>query len=97
EEVRRGERDVDVARLADRLAAVERLRDGQLARTLLYEPSEPEQVLRALGRRDRLEPLGRPRFDLVAADVEPVPLADLDDVSRLRRRRVLPLERRGKA
>src|SRR4051794_25391858 len=35
EEVRRGEREVDVARLLDRLAAVERLEDGELARALL--------------------------------------------------------------
>ena len=35
EEVRRRERQVDVARLLDRLAAVERLGDGELARALL--------------------------------------------------------------
>ena len=35
----------------------------------------------------------RPRLDLLPADEEPVPLADLHDVSRLGRRRVLPLER----
>jgi hypothetical protein len=37
EEVRRGQRDVDVARLADRLAAVDRLDHRQLARALLDE------------------------------------------------------------
>ena len=37
----------------------------------------------------------RARLDLLAADEEAVPLSDLDDVARLRRRRVLPLERRG--
>ena len=37
EEVRRGEREVDVARLLDRLAAVERLEDGELARALLQD------------------------------------------------------------
>ena len=48
EEVRRCERDVDVARLLDRLAAVERLRDCELARALLDQPGDPEQVLRTL-------------------------------------------------
>ena len=37
EEVRRGERDVDVARLLDRLAAVHRLDDGELAGLLLQQ------------------------------------------------------------
>ena len=131
--MRRGERDVDVARLADRLAAVERLGDRELARALLDETRDPEEVLRALGRRelrpavlervarrvdcerdvllarerdleerllrrgrDGREPLLRARLDLLAADEEPVPLADLDDVARLGRRRVLPLEGRGR-
>ena len=125
------EREVDVARLADRLAAVERLRDGELARALLEDARDAEEVLRALrgrelrpavlervarradrevdvlrarlrdleqvllGRgRDRLEPLARARLHLLAADEEAVPLADLDDVARLGRRRVLPLEER---
>src|SRR6266516_4486733 len=35
-EVTRHERDIDVARLADRLAIVERLQDGEQARMLLY-------------------------------------------------------------
>ncbi len=35
------------------------------------------------------------RLHLLAADEEPVTLADLDDVARLGRRRVLPLERSG--
>ena len=51
EEVRRGEREVDVARLADRLAAVERLEHGELARALLQDPRDAEEVLRALARR----------------------------------------------
>src|ERR671937_403832 len=51
EEVRGGQRQVDVARLLDRLAAVERLEHGELARTLLQNARDPEQVLRALGRR----------------------------------------------
>ena len=49
EEVRRGERDVDVARLLDRLAAVHRLDDGELARLLLDRARDAEDVLRALG------------------------------------------------
>ncbi len=50
EEVRRRERQVDVARLLDRLAAVQRLEHGELARALLQDARDPEQVLRALGR-----------------------------------------------
>ena len=46
-------------------------------------------------RRDRLEPLARSRLDLLAAHEEAVALADLDDVARLGRRSVLPLERSG--
>ena len=53
EEVRRRERQVDVAALADRLAAVEALEHGELARALLDEPRDPEEVLRALGGRER--------------------------------------------
>ena len=48
EEVRRGERDVDVARLAQGLAAVHRLHHRELARALLDQPRDPEQVLGAL-------------------------------------------------
>ena len=54
EEVGGGQRDVDVARLADRLAAVERLDDRQLAGALLDQARDPEQVLAALERRQRL-------------------------------------------
>ena len=53
EEVRRRERQVDVAGLADRLAAVQRFEDGELARALLQDARDPEEVLRALRRRDR--------------------------------------------
>ena len=53
EEVRGGERQVDVARLLDRLAAVERLEHRELARALLQQPRDPEQVLGALGRAQR--------------------------------------------
>jgi hypothetical protein len=132
--VRRRERDVDVARLPDRLPPVERLRHGQLARALLDEAREPEEVLRPLGRgergpavleraarsvdgqrdvllarerdleqrllrrrRDRLEPLAGLRLDLLPTDEEPVAVAKLDDVPRLGRRGVFPLERRGHA
>ena len=49
EEVRRGERDVDVAGLPDRLAVVQRLQDGELAGALLQDPGDPEQVLAAVG------------------------------------------------
>jgi hypothetical protein len=53
EEVRGGQRDVDVARFAQRLAPVERLDHGQLTGALLNEPGDPEQVLRplAVGQR----------------------------------------------
>src|SRR5689334_5524729 len=47
-EVVRDERDVDVARLLDRLARVHRLEDRELAGALLEDPCDPEQVLGAL-------------------------------------------------
>jgi hypothetical protein len=50
EEVRGGQGQVDVARLLDRLAAVQRLGHGQLAASLLDDPGDAEEVLRALGR-----------------------------------------------
>ena len=53
EEVRGDQRDVDVARLADRLAVVERLEHRELARPLLDDPGDAEQVLAALARRHR--------------------------------------------
>src|SRR5205085_11335481 len=52
EEVRRGERQVDVARFLDWLAAVQRLEHRELARALLQDARDSEQVLRALRRRD---------------------------------------------
>ena len=100
EEVRGGERQIDVARLLDRLAAVERLGDRELAASLLKDAGDAEEVLRPLGRpqlgpgaealaggrdgrvdvlraglgdlgkrllgrrRDRREPLARPRLDI---------------------------------
>ena len=48
EEPRGDERDVDVARLLDRLAVVERLGDGELAGALLHEARDAEQVLAAV-------------------------------------------------
>ena len=52
EEVRGRERKIDVARLADRLAAVQRLEDGELPRALLEDARDPVEVLRPLGRRE---------------------------------------------
>ena len=51
--MRGGERDVDVTRLADGLAAVERLGHSELACALLDQAREPEEILRALRRRER--------------------------------------------
>ena len=48
EEVRGRERHVDVARLADRLAVVERLQHRELAGSLLDRARDAEEVLRAL-------------------------------------------------
>ena len=53
EEVRGDGRDVDVARLPDRLAVVDRLQDGELAAALLDDPGDPVEVLRALAARHR--------------------------------------------
>ena len=46
-----GERHVDVAALLDRLARVHRFEDGELARALLEDPRDAEQVLGALPAR----------------------------------------------
>jgi len=51
EEVRRRQRDVHVTRLLDRLAVVDRLQDGELARPLLHDPGDPEEVLAPVGPR----------------------------------------------
>ena len=62
EEVRGGERDVDVARFPQWLAAVERLHDRELARALLDQAGDPEQVLGALEVLERRPlRLGGPR------------------------------------
>ena len=44
-------------------------------------------------RRDRREPLATAWLDLLATDEEPVAFLQADDLPRLRRGRVLPLER----
>ncbi len=127
EEVRGGERQVDVARLLDRLAAVHRLEHGELAGALLELARDPVQVLRPLAageiaprllecasggrhreldvlgarlgdlrerllrrRVDGLEPSPALRLDELAADEQPVPILQVDDLRRLRRVRVLP-------
>ena len=58
EEVRGREGDVDVARLADRLAVVERLEHGELAAALLDRPGDAEQVLAALAPGHRRPDVG---------------------------------------
>ncbi len=50
EKVRRGKRDVDIARLFDRLAAVHRLEHRQCPRLFLNQPGDAEDVFRPLGR-----------------------------------------------
>ena len=47
------------------------------------------------GGADGRVPLARARLDPLAADVQPVPLRDGDDVARLRGRRVVPPRRDG--
>ena len=49
--MRRCQRKVDIARLADRLAAVERLEHRELARTLLEDARDPVDDLGPLARR----------------------------------------------
>ncbi len=51
EEVRGRHRDVEVARLLDRLAAVHRLGDRELPRPVLEKAGDPEEVLAALASR----------------------------------------------
>src|SRR5664279_6292816 len=48
EEVRRGQGDVDVARLLDGLAVVQRLQDGELPRALGQDARDTKEVLAAL-------------------------------------------------
>ncbi len=126
EEVGGDERDVDVARLLDRLAVVDGLEHGELAGPLLDDPGDAVEVLPALGTR-QLRPRreaaaggghgavdvdgvrlghvgedllgrrahgleGRParRVDELPADEQPVVGADVDDVTGLGRRGVVP-------
>ncbi len=49
----RRQRDVDVARLADRLAVVEAFEHGELAGTLLHDAGDPEKVFGPLGTGHR--------------------------------------------
>ena len=51
EEVGGRHRDVEIARLPDRLAAVERLGDRELPRPVLEQPRDPVEVLAALAPR----------------------------------------------
>jgi ParB family chromosome partitioning protein len=53
EEVGSDQGQVDVAGLADRLAVVDRLEDGQLAGPLLHQPGDAEQVLGPLAAGHR--------------------------------------------
>src|SRR6476660_9327696 len=56
--MRRGERKVDVARLLDWLASVERFEDGELACALLEDARDAEEVLRTLGAGERRPAVG---------------------------------------
>jgi hypothetical protein len=58
EEMRSGQRKVDVARFLDRLPAVHRFQHRELARPLLQLSRDAVQVLRALGARQPLPPTG---------------------------------------
>ena len=81
EEPGRHQRDVDVARLADRLAVVERLEHRQLAGALLQDAGDPEQVLAALPGR-QLGPdlvVGLARRGHRAVDVGLAGLGDLGE------------------
>src|SRR5439155_21345847 len=53
EEVRRGERQVDVARFADGFTAVHGFQHSELARALLEDPRHAEEVFRAPAGADR--------------------------------------------
>src|SRR5690606_17510547 len=75
------ERNVDVAALLDGLAVVETLGDGQLARTLLHQAGDAEQVLATIGsaqsRPDRV--VGATRGGDGQVDVCRVGAGDLGD------------------
>ena len=93
EEVRGRERQVDVARLLDRLAAVQRLEHGELARALLEDARDAEEVLRALRAgqrrpavRERVARGGDGAVDVLARC--PAPIGASGSSSRGRDRRV---------
>ena len=107
EEVRGGERQVDVARLLDRLAAVQRLEHGELARALGEDAGDPEHVLRALGagqlrpaperfarRRDGVVHVGRARLRDLG---ERLLVAGRDRREVLLGRRAIRRRRRGRS
>jgi hypothetical protein len=96
-----GERQVDVARLPDRLAAVQRLEHCELARALLEDAGDPEEVLRPLGagqarpggvrlarRRHRERHVLRPRLRHLR---ERLLVARREGCERLTRARLEPL------
>src|SRR5438105_11866338 len=98
EEVRRGERKIDVARFADRLAPVHRFQYRELTRALLQNARDPEEVLRALAGTDARPAVGirRARGFHRPVDIRLAGLGDLGE-GRLTRgidRRV-PLVREG--
>ena len=81
EEPRGHQRDVDVARLADRLAVVERLEHGELAGAFLQDARDAVEILPALARRHlRPDPVVRAARGLHrAVDVGLAGLADLGE------------------
>ena len=90
--MRGGERDVDVARLLDRLAAVHGLSDGQGSRLLLNQPGDAEDVFGPLAGSELAPDLlvRATRLAHRAVDVFRVRLGDLRN--RLFRRRIDRLE-----
>ena len=49
--VRRRHRYIEIPRFLDRLATIQRLRDGKLPRTILQQPRDAEEILRPLAAR----------------------------------------------
>jgi hypothetical protein len=79
EEPGRHQRDVDVARLADRLAVVERLEHRQLAGALLQDAGDPEEVLAALPGRMFDQDRSWPARRATAGPTSPAGLGDLGE------------------
>ena len=55
-------RHIEIARLLDRLATIQRLGDGEFPGAVLQQPGDPEEIFRSLGSREpapRLESGGR--------------------------------------